>query len=141
MPGKKKQPNTQAKRRSGLEREVMRFLWEQGPSTAEEVRVAVGKKRQLTDSTIRTVLRRLEAKDLVRHDVEDRLFRYRAIQEPGKVAAETVRGLIQNLCNGSLKELLVGMVEHSVVDSAELRRLAQEIEARKMARDKSEEKS
>ena len=119
----------------------MRFLWEQGPSTAEEVRVAVGKKRQLTDSTIRTVLRRLEAKDLVRHDVEDRLFRYRAIQEPGKVAAETVRGLIQNLCNGSLKELLVGMVEHSVVDSAELRRLAQEIEARKMARDKSEEKS
>ena len=112
----------------------MTFLWEHGPASGEEVRLAVSKPRPLTDSTIRTVLRRLEAKGLVQHDVQGRIFLYRTTQEPRKVAAETVRGLIHNLCNGSLKELLLGMVEHRVVDSAELRRLAQEIETKKKER-------
>jgi hypothetical protein len=45
-----------------LEQQVMEFLWEHGRATGEEVRAAVGKERPLTDSTIRTVPRRLEAK-------------------------------------------------------------------------------
>src|SRR5437870_13107442 len=59
-----------------LEQQVMEFLWERGPSTGEEVRAAVGKERPLTDSTIRTVLRRLEAKQYVQHDMDGRQFLY-----------------------------------------------------------------
>src|ERR1700683_5386434 len=112
-----------------LERQVMEFLWKHGPATGEAVRAAVGKERPLTDSTIRTVLRRLEAKQYVRHEMDGRQFVYSSVREPRKVAAEAVRNVIKTFCRGSLEELLTGLVDHRVVKSAELRRLAERIEA------------
>jgi predicted transcriptional regulator len=112
-----------------LEQQVMDFLWRNGPSTSDAVRAAVGKERPLTDSTIRTVLRRLEAKQYVRHEAEGRQFIYSSAREPRKVAAEAVKSLIKNFCRGSLEELLTGLVDHEVIDSAELRRLSARIEA------------
>jgi BlaI family transcriptional regulator, penicillinase repressor len=120
-----------------LERQVLEFLWEHGPSTGEAVRVAVGKDRPLSDSTIRTVLRRLEAKQYVRHEMDGRQFLYSSAREPRRVAAEAVRNALKTFCRGSLEELLTGMVDHRVVDSAELRRLAEKIEAQEKRRKKS----
>ena len=120
-----------------LEQQVMEFLWRHGPATGEAVRSTVGKDRPLTDSTIRTVLRRLEAKQYVRHKVEGRQFLYSSAREPRRVAAETVRGVLRNFCRGSLEELLTGLVDHRVVDSTELRRLAERIEVQNKTRKKS----
>lgn len=111
-----------------LEQQVMDFLWKHGPATGESIRTAVGKERALTDSTIRTVLRRLEAKQYVRHEMDGRQFLYSSVREPRKVAAEAVRTVLKNFCRGSLEELLTGLVDHRVVDSAELRRVAERIE-------------
>jgi BlaI family penicillinase repressor len=120
-----------------LERQVLEFLWEHGPSTGEAVRAAIGKDRPLSDSTIRTVLRRLEAKQYVRHEMDGRQFLYSSAREPRKVAAEVVRNALKTFCRGSLEELLTGMVDHRVVDSAELRRLAEKIELQEKRRKKS----
>lgn len=120
-----------------LEQQVMEFLWHNGPSTGETVRAAIGKDRPLTDSTIRTVLRRLEAKQYVRHQMDGRQFLYSSVREPRKVAAEAVRSVLRNFCRGSLEELLTGLVDHRVVDSAELRRLAERIEVQEKKRKKS----
>lgn len=111
-----------------LEQRVMDFLWQHGPSTGDAVRAAVGKERPLSDSTIRTVLRRLEAKQYVQHEIQSGRFLYSSAREPRKVAAEAVRGVLKSLCRGSLEDLLSGLVDHRVVDSAELRRLADKIE-------------
>ena len=124
----------QTKNLGSLEKQVMDFLWEHGPATADEVRTALGKDRLLTDSTIRTVLRRLEAKNFVRHRTEGRQFLYSSLREPRKVAAEAVRNLLKNFCQGSLEELLAGLVDHRVVDSAELRRVAEQIEMQERKR-------
>ena len=112
-----------------LEQQVMEFLWKHGPATSEEVRSGVSKERPLTDSTIRTVLRRLEAKQFVQHEVDGRQFLYSSARERRNVAAEHVKNVIKKFCRGSLEELLTGLVDHRVVDSAELRRLAERIEA------------
>jgi predicted transcriptional regulator len=120
-----------------LEQQVMDFLWERGPSTGEAVRAGVSKDRPLTDSTIRTVLRRLEAKQYVQHVIEGRQFLYSSAREPRKVAVETVRTVLKNFCRGSLEELLTGLVDQRVVDSAELRRLAERIDAQEKRRKKS----
>jgi BlaI family penicillinase repressor len=119
-----------------LEQQVMEFLWQHGPATGEAVRAAVGKERVLTDSTIRTVLRRLEAKQYVKHAMDGRQFLYSSAREPRKVAAEAVRSALKNFCRGSLEELLTGLVDHRVVDSAELRRLAEKIEVQERRRKK-----
>jgi BlaI family penicillinase repressor len=117
-----------------LEKQVMEFLWQHGPATGDAVRAAVGKDRPLTDSTIRTVLRRLEAKQYVRHEMEGTRFLYFSTRESSNVAAEAVRSVLKNFCRGSLEELLTGLVNHRVVKSAELRRLAERIEARERER-------
>ena len=113
-----------------LEQKVMQFLWKDGPATGEQVRRAVGKGRSLSDSTIRTVLRRLEDKGFVRHDVEGRQFLYSAAREPRRVAADAVRGILARFCRGSVEELLTGLVDHEVVDGKELEQLARKIRAR-----------
>ena len=127
---------TRQKGLGDLEQQVMDFLWEHGPSTGEAVRAAIG-KGLLTDSTIRTVLRRLEAKQYVRHEVKGRQFLYSSVREPRKVAAEVVRGVLKRFCRGSLEELLTGLVDQRVVDSNELRRLAARIDAQERKRRKS----
>src|SRR5215467_5378235 len=106
-----------------LEHQVMEFLWSNGPATTEAVREAVSKEKPLTDSTIRTVLRRLEAKQYVRHETDGRQFLYSSIREPRKLAAEAVRSVLKTFCRNSLEDLLTGLVDHRVVDSEELRRL------------------
>ena len=119
-----------------LEREVLNFLWANGPVTGEAVRVAVSKDRPLTDSTIRTVLRRLEAKRYVQHQTDGRQFLYSSARAPHRVATDAVRAVLKNFCRGSLEELLAGLVDHRVVDGAELRRLAAKIEMRTKRRTK-----
>jgi hypothetical protein len=53
------------------------------------------------------------------------------------VAADAVRNVLKNFCRGSLEELLTGLVDHRVVDSAELRRLAERIEVQEKKRKKT----
>jgi predicted transcriptional regulator len=120
-----------------LEQQVMEFLWKHGPATGEAVRAAVSKDRPLTDSTVRTVLRRLEAKQFVQHEVEGRQFLYSSARERRNVAVEHVRNVIKKFCRGSLEELLTGLVDHRVVDGAELRRLAERIEGQQKKGKKS----
>ena len=112
-----------------LERQVMDFLWSSGPSTGDAIRAAISKDKPLADSTIRTVLRRLEAKQYVRHELDGRQFVYASSREPRKAAAEAIRGVLKTFCRGSLEELLTGLVDHRVVDPTELRRIAARIDA------------
>jgi hypothetical protein len=45
--------------------------------------------------------------------------------------------VIKKFCRGSLEELLTGLVDHRVVDGAELRRLAERIEGQQKKGKKS----
>jgi BlaI family penicillinase repressor len=122
------------RRRLGqLEQQVLEFLWAHGSATGEDVRTAVGKNRPLTDSTIRTVLRRLEAKQFVRHDVDGTKFLYSAVHERRKVATDAVVQVIKKLCHGSLEEMLTGLVDSHVVNATELKRLVAKIDAHESA--------
>ena len=113
-----------------LERAIMRLIWQHGDLTAEQVREElVELDRPLKDSTIRTVLRRLEDKGYVTHTVENRTFRYRPAETRQLVAGRAVKRIIDRFCDGSVEALLVGMVDSEVLDQTELQRLAERIAA------------
>jgi BlaI family transcriptional regulator, penicillinase repressor len=105
-----------------LEREVMQLIWADGSLTAEFVRERLA--RRLKESTVRTVLRRLEEKGYVNHAVEGRTYVYQATHPRGKVAAKAVQRIIDLFCNGSVEEVLVGMVDSAMLDPRQLRTLA-----------------
>jgi predicted transcriptional regulator len=114
-----------------LEQLVMDYVWSEGPATAEACREALAPRRPMKDSTVRTVLRRLEEKGYLSHEIDRRTFVYRATQARRHVAARAVQGIIERLCGGSVEQLLVGMVENDVLDRRELRHLARKIAERK----------
>jgi len=114
-----------------LEQLIMDHVWSHGPVTAEQCREALLPQHAMKDSTVRTVLRRLEEKGFLSHKVEGRTFIYRALQARRNVAARAVSHLVDRFCGGSVEQLLVGMVENEVLDRAELQRLAQKIAQKK----------
>jgi|SRR5262249_6442599 len=115
-----------------LEREVMQLIWADGPLTAETVRERLA--RRLKESTVRTVLRRLEEKGYVEHTVEGRTYVYQATQPRGKVAAKAVKRIVDWFCNGSVEEVLVGMVDSAMLDQRQLRRIADKVAKAKGAK-------
>lgn len=112
---------------SELEHTVMQVVWAKGPVTADQVREALHKKKPMKDSTVRTLLRRLEEKEYLAHTVVGRTYLYREAEAPLNVAMRAVRQVIDRFCGGSVEELLVGMVDSEVVDPDELKRLADRI--------------
>jgi len=110
-----------------LERGILSIVWSQGQITAEQVRERLG--RPLKDSTIRTVLRRLEEKGYLAHSVENRTFLYRPAETRQRVAGRAVRRIVDWFCEGSVEALLVGMVDSKALDQAGLQRLAERIAA------------
>ena len=115
-----------------LEHEVMQIVWAHGPVTAEIVRERLSRK--LKESTVRTVLRRLEEKGYARHTVDGRTYVYHATEARARVAAKAVQRIVDWFCNGSMEEVLVGMVDNAMLDQQQLRALADQVAKAKKAR-------
>ena len=113
-----------------VEQMVMDYIWSHGPSTSEACREQLASSRPMKDSTIRTVLRRLEEKGYITHETEGRTFIYRAADARQNVAVRAVKSIIDRFCGGSAEQLVLGMVDNAVLDRKQLERLAQKIAER-----------
>lgn len=110
-----------------LQQAILQFLWAGGPATAEQIREALRPRHPLKDSSVRTLLRRLEARGYVSHRVEGKVFVYRADVPAQSVAARAVRQIIERFCAGSAEQFLVGMVDEKVLSLQEIERLARKV--------------
>lgn len=108
-----------------LEREVLLLVWRQGTATADTVRSALS--RPLKESTVRTVLRRLEDKGHLTHTVDGRTFVYSGAESRGRAAARAVKRIADWFCEGSLAEVVAGLVDSEMLDRKELARLAEKV--------------
>ncbi|HEY1756230.1 MAG TPA: BlaI/MecI/CopY family transcriptional regulator [Bryobacteraceae bacterium] len=106
-----------------LENEVMSAVWKAGSCSVETVHRQVSQKRDLKETTIRTLLRRLEIKGYLHHVSDGRAYIYRAAEPARSLAARAVRQIIDRLCQGSVEELVSGMVEAKVLSKREIERL------------------
>ena len=114
---------------SPLESAVMQIVWKGQPLSAEEVRVRMQASHDLKISTVRTLLKRLEVKGYVHHEVEGRTYIYRAAVGQNNAAASAVRSIVDRFCAGSVENLLVGMVDDKQISPRRLRELADQIAA------------
>lgn len=127
MFGKKRAAPQSSPSLGPLENAVMHVIWERGTATAEDVRSALEKKRKLKESTVRTLLKRLEDKGFLEHDVDGRTFVFRPKVAARNVATQAVQGIIDRFCAGSVESLLAGMVDAEIVTPESLRELADSI--------------
>jgi BlaI family transcriptional regulator, penicillinase repressor len=114
-----------------LEQFLMDYVWAHPNCTAEMCREGLASQRRLKDSTIRTILRKLEEKGYVTHAVDGRTFVYRAVDTKRNVAVQAAKQLIDRFCDGSVEELLVGLVDNQLLEPRQLQRLAEKIASRR----------
>jgi BlaI family transcriptional regulator, penicillinase repressor len=114
-----------------LENEVMRAVWNGERSSVEAVHKIVARKRDLKETTVRTLLRRLEQKGYLEHESEGRAYVYRAVEPPSTLAARAVRQIIDRFCQGSVEELVSGMVDAKMLTDEEIERLEQYVRNRR----------
>src|SRR5215471_3305900 len=114
-----------------LENEVMQAVWDAAPCPVEAVHRIVSGKRKLKETSVRTILRRLEQKGWLRHDEQGRAYLYRAAEPARSLAARAVRQIIDRFCKGSVEELVSGMVEAKVLSSDELESLEEYVRERR----------
>ena len=79
------------------------MIWDRPESTAEDVRNALAKSQPMKDSTVRTILRRLEEKGYVDHVTQGRTYVYQSRVESASVAADAVRSIVDRFCTARSK--------------------------------------
>ena len=108
-----------------LENEVMRVVWKSQPCSVDEVYTVISRDRDLKETTVRTLLRRLEAKGYLRHETDGRAYLYSATEPSQGLAARAVRKIIDRFCHGSLEQLVSGMVDAKVLSKGEINQLGE----------------
>ncbi len=113
-------------RLSRRERQIMDIVWPRGRATAAEVEAAVPER--LSNASVRTFLRNLEAKGCLRHTREGREFVYRPARPRSAAARSALRRVLSTFFGGSLEKALALYLSEGrrgrAVDPDELRRLS-----------------
>ncbi|HEU5261932.1 MAG TPA: BlaI/MecI/CopY family transcriptional regulator [Gemmatimonadales bacterium] len=116
---------------TALQLALMQVLWAQGEATVQEV--LKGLDRRLAQSTVATLLSRLEKKGLVTHRVAGRQYVYRAVITEPEVRQTMVQGLTMladDLFDGDVAALVSHLLTARDVNRDDLARVKALIEAR-----------
>jgi predicted transcriptional regulator len=116
------------------ELEILRVLWERGPSTVRDVHAALNEKKPTGYTTVLKLLQIMAVKGSVRRNEEQRAHVYEACQPADKTKSQLAGDVLQRVFQGSASQLMVHALagrRTSQQEIEELRRLLDEHE-RKM---------
>lgn len=108
------------------EADVMKVLWEHGPSGVAEVRAHLADP--LARNTVLTMLRILEEKGFVKHKTEGRSHRYFALVPEQVARQHAVKHLIGKLFRGSTDLLFAHLVTTEALTAADVARIKAKID-------------
>ena len=124
--------NEQPQKPTASELEILRVLWERGPSTVREVHDALSEKR-VGYTTVLKLLQIMTVKGTVRRNEEQRAHVYEACQPATETKRQLVGDVLQRVFEGSASELMIHALagrRTSKEELDELRRLLDEYQGR-----------
>ena len=122
------------------EADVMRVLWDHGPSVVNEVKEHLAD--DLAYTTVLTILRTLEQKGYVKHEEEGRVHRYFATVKEDAARKSALQHLTGKLFKGSAELLFTHLVSDRKLSKDQIQRMRDLLAeaAPKKATDKSDPK-
>lgn len=114
-----------------LQLKIMKVLWERRDATVAEVHAALAPDENLAYTTIATMLRKMEDRDLVAHRLEGRTFVYRPRVEAHAVTRGMSDHLLDRLFNGSLSDMVAHLLTTREISREELVKVERLIAERK----------
>jgi BlaI family transcriptional regulator, penicillinase repressor len=121
-------PPTKSATLTEAELRLMDVLWEQGPSSVQQVMDALPRKSQLAYNSVLTTIRILEKKGYLRHIKDGRAHIYRPLVEREEASRSEIRHLAHRFFKNSHEMLVLNILEDRGVDAEELERLRQLLE-------------
>jgi predicted transcriptional regulator len=102
------------------ELEILKVLWEQGPSTVREVLGELNKSRERAYTSVMTMMNLMFEKGLLRREQEGRAFVYRPAAEQRATLSELVENLVGKAFDGSPSSLVTALLDKSQISEQEL---------------------
>ena len=114
-----------------MQNRIMQVLWERGKTTAREITEELNREQRTAHSTVQTLLRKLERKGAIAHEVQERTFVFYPLVEEGRARRSAARELIDHVFGGSVKGLVAHLLTHEKITRKELQQLRELLDERK----------
>jgi predicted transcriptional regulator len=101
------------------ELEILKVLWEHGPSSVRDVHQRLAAAENVAYNTVQTLIRLMELKHLVRHHVEGRTFIYTPCYSRDESAAR----FLERVFDGAASELVMSLLRSEKIPPAELEQM------------------
>ena len=114
---------------TALQLSMLRVLWDRGEATVTDIWEALHEERGLAQTTLATMLSRLERRGVVTHRTQARQFVYRALVSESEVRHSMVSELTGRLFEGDVPALVSHLLTAQDVspgDRARIREMLQE---------------
>jgi len=105
---------------SRAETEILRLVWQLGKATVQDVCNKLPAKRKITYATVQTMLRRLEKKGYVRHNIQGKAHVFFAAVKSEDVIKRSVGDFIDRLFGGDPTPLMQHLAEHGKIDAEDI---------------------
>lgn len=106
------------------ELEVLKVLWEHGPSSVRDVLRRLHERgRNVAYTTVLTFLTRLEQKGYVASDKSGMAYVYKAKTPRDRVVSQRVKTLVSQLFDGAAAPMVLHLMQHEKFSSEELKEL------------------
>ena len=106
-----------------LQLAIMRILWDRAEATVLDVQTRLRPERDLAQTTIATLLSRLEKRGVIEHRLDGRQFVYRALVTEQEVRRSMVSELTTLLFDGSSAALMTHLLRSREIDPGDLDRV------------------
>ena len=102
---------------------IMQVIWKKKRAIALEITEELNKVAPIAHSTVQTLLRKLEQKGAIDHDVKDRTFIFYPLIEAEKVTKYITRDLVDRIFGGSPVGMVSHLLKHEKISPEELEKI------------------
>jgi len=104
--------NRRSHKPTPAELEILRVLWERGPSTVRDVHEALSAKKPIGYTSVLKFMQIMTTKGTVRRNEEQRAHVYEAVQPAEKTKRQLAADVLQRVFGGSASQLMM----HALAD-------------------------
>ncbi len=109
------------------ELEILRVLWERGPSTVREVLEALAGSRKRAYTSVMSLMNVMEEKGLLSRTPQGRAFVYDAKVTRRKTRSRMLKGMLNRVFDGSANLMVAHLLEQAKPSEEELKEIRRTI--------------
>jgi predicted transcriptional regulator len=110
-----------------LELQIMKVLWDCGPSNVQAVQDELSGSPKLAYTTVQTMLNVLHRKGRVKRVLRGRAYEYEPLITRDQASSHAIRDMIDRLFGGSVESLLMSLVKSKHLHPTKLEKLSRRI--------------